>query len=163
MSIIASIQIEYPILPMDNTEKKKQEDLKNGCFGCLSIFFLSILIFGACSALTPKTKYSISCVNEKGSTEWEDGSIQKLTSNLGAEVFVWNKEKKVVEVSAMRGGAQVKVEVPASLNGSDLVFSANSISYILNTSTGKSSITSTGSSLDGNFVTRMEGSCVGFK
>ena len=73
------------------------------------------------------------------------------------------KDKNIVEVSVLQAGTQTKVEVPASLNGENLVFSANSISYIVNTSTGKSDITSTGDSPDGSFVMNMEGSCVGFK
>ena len=147
---------------MDDSEKKKQEDAKRGCIGCLFIVVLTALGFVACSALNPKTKYNISCINERGSTEWEDGSTQKMPSNLGTEVFVWDKDRNVVQVSSLQGGAQGKIEVPASLNGENLVFSANSISYIVNTSDGKSSITSTGASPDGNYIMRIEGKCIGF-
>lgn len=148
---------------MNTGENKKQQDVKNGCVGCLSIAVLIVLGFAACSTLIPKTEYKISCMNEKGSTEWSDGTTQTLTNNLGIETFTWYKDKKIVEVSAMQNGIQSTAKVPASLNGENLVFSRNNFSYIINTSNGKKKTTVTGDSPDGPYVLRMEGSCTGYK
>jgi uncharacterized protein YktA (UPF0223 family) len=42
---------------MTSSENKKQQDLKNGCIGCLSIFVILVVGLGACSVLfSPKEK-----------------------------------------------------------------------------------------------------------
>jgi hypothetical protein len=148
---------------MDTDKNKKQQDVKNGCVGCLSIVVLIVLGFAACSTLIPKTEYKISCMIEKGSTELSDGTTQTLTNNLGTETYTWYKDKKIVEVSTMQNGNQTIVKVPASLNGENLVFSQNNFSHIINTSNGKSKTTVTSNSPDGPYVMRFEGTCTGYK
>ena len=147
---------------MDNGENKKQQDIKNGCVGCLSIAVLTVLGFAACSTLIPKTEYKISCMNEKGSTEFSDGTTQALTNNLGTETYTWYKEKNknTVGVYTMQKGEKIMVKVPASLNGENLVFSYNRFSYIINTSNGRSKTTVVGNSSDGPYTMRFEGTCV---
>ena len=120
---------------------------------------VSFVIVSGCSA----SSKNISCINEKGATEWSDGSIQNQTSNLGTETFTWFKGDDLVEVSVMRDGNMEKTKVPATLNGTDLVFSASKkSSFIINTSNGKMISTTTGDSPDGKFVLKMEGTCNGF-
>lgn len=148
---------------MINDKIKKQQDIQKGCAGCLSFIVLIILGFAACSTLIPKTEYKISCMNEKGSTEWSDGTTQKLTNSLGTENYTWYKDKNIVEVFTMQNGNQTTVKVPASLNGENLVFSQNNFSYIINTSNGKSKTTVTSDSPDGPYVMRIEGTCIGYK
>jgi hypothetical protein len=148
---------------MEIASKKRFKDANSGLIGRFVVMVLIAFGSAACSSSESKTELSISCVNERGSTQWSDGSVQQLTNNLGTEVFTWKKDKNVVETSVLQAGVQNKVEVSASLSGDNLVFSADSISYVVNTSTGKINITSTGDSPDGSFVMKMEGSCVGFK
>lgn len=123
--------------------------------------FISFAIVAGCSA-PPK---NISCINEKGVTEWSDGSIQNQTSSLGTETFTWFKNDSLVEVSVMQDGNMEKIKVPATLNGTDLVFSATKgSSYIINTINGKINSTTTGDNIeDGKYVMKTEGTCNGFQ
>jgi hypothetical protein len=121
---------------------------------------LVFTILAGCSA-PPK---NISCMYEKGTTEWSDGSTKNITSNLGTDTFTWNESDNSVQVKVMQGGKYEEIKVPATLNGTDLAFSApNRTSYIINTTSGKVFTTTTGEdSEDGTFVMKYEGTCSGF-
>lgn len=106
----------------------------------------------------------ISCMNEKAVTEWNDGSTQNPTNNLGTETFTWFKNDKLIEVSNVSDGSNKKTKVPVILNGTDLVFSANKqTSFIINNANGKLISTTIGDSVDGKYIMKMEGTCSGFK
>ena len=137
-------------------KKQKVSEMK------LQLIVPTLVSFAIVSGCSSSSK-NISCMYEKAATEWSDGSIQNQTSNLGTDTFTWFKGDGLVEVSVMRNGNMEKTKVPATLNGTDLVFSASKEgSYIINTSNGKMISTITGDSPDGKFVLKTEGTCNGF-
>lgn len=123
-----------------------------------SALLSSTLFFAGCAS----SKRVISCMNESAETQWDDGTTQTISSNLGSERFTWLKDEAVVEVSVLQQGTETKIKVPARQNGTQLLFSSGSITYIIDTSNGKLLSTATGESPDGNFVIKTKGECSGF-
>jgi hypothetical protein len=114
---------------------------------------------------------NISCMTEKGVSEWSDGSIENLRNVAGKYDFIWNEGNNSVQVRVMQKGQYEEIEVPATLNGTDLTFSAGKISNTINTANGNLLQTTTGSgplnrydgdNAEGTFVIKVEGTCSGF-
>lgn len=125
----------------------------------IAAVLVSAVISSGCS---PSSKRTISCMNESGETQWSDGTIQSMSSNLGNELFTWFKDEGTIELPNQRQGSEVKAKVPARQNGEKLVFSSGRTTYMIDTTNGKLLSTSTGESPDGNFVLRMQGKCYGY-
>jgi len=106
----------------------------------------------------------ISCMNEKGLTQWSDELVPINQKVLGTERFTWFKNDKLIEVPILRDGNNEKTKVPTILNGTDLVFSVNNrTSYVINIASGELISTTTGDGVDGKYIMQMEGTCSGFK
>ena len=121
--------------------------------------FLSLMLV-SCGGSTK----TVSCINESGTTEFADGTIQQLTSqSLGNQVFKWFKDDGKIEVSSLSNGVETAKLVPATYVNGVLAFTARDLwntRYVINKDGSMKSVL-TGSSPDGDYVMRINSKCYG--
>jgi hypothetical protein len=118
------------------------------------------LMLASCGGSTK----TISCINESGTSEFADGTIQQLTpQSLGNQVFKWFKDDGKIEVSSLSNGIETAKLVPATYVNGVLSFTARdswNTRYIISKDGSMKSVL-TGSSPDGDYVMRINSKCYG--